>query len=324
MTVQLQRFCPLCDRTFIEGEAVLRCEGCGVLHHPACWVRNDGCVTEGEHKRVAIAQAYSSQRTAAPEAPHPGEGTRRIARPGEVLPPAGDPVEGESVRPVTASAPPAFASRPASRTDEPVIGAAPVRHRPAVEPEEFHPPTPPRRYAPHLEGGQPRRPLPKVYGRHRWLTYWYFPVAALIAVAIAGGVIWVAEQLSGGDGNATKAEATAGAGATAATAAPATALPSGFTTPAPGATGVAPAGGSAPAGTGKFRADQVLVVTGAGDCLNVRTKAGRDNYAIVCLPDGAEVTVKGGPEDSGGLRWWKVATPLGEGWAAEDYLVAKP
>ncbi|MBN9494403.1 hypothetical protein J0H33_13825, partial [bacterium] len=42
-----QRFCPLCNRVFTAGEAVLRCEGCGIMHHPACWVTNGGCSTSG-------------------------------------------------------------------------------------------------------------------------------------------------------------------------------------------------------------------------------------------------------------------------------------
>ena len=42
------------------------------------------------------------------------------------------------------------------------------------------------------------------------------------------------------------------------------------------------------------------------------------------LVHGAEVIVRSGPEAAGELKWWKVSTPLGDGWAAEDYLQKKP
>ncbi len=57
-----QRFCPLCDRSFADAEAVLRCQVCGVLHHPGCWVKNDGCSTESDHTRQPAAEAYHLQR----------------------------------------------------------------------------------------------------------------------------------------------------------------------------------------------------------------------------------------------------------------------
>ncbi|MBK7726350.1 MAG: hypothetical protein IPI33_14310 [Dehalococcoidia bacterium] len=53
-------------------------------------------------------------------------------------------------------------------------------------------------------------------------------------------------------------------------------------------------------------------------------KPGRENDAIVCVKDGTDLRVVGGPESAGELIWWKVQTELGEGWAAEDYLVKKP
>jgi uncharacterized protein YraI len=48
------------------------------------------------------------------------------------------------------------------------------------------------------------------------------------------------------------------------------------------------------------------------------------NYAIICLADGEQVTITGGPEATDSLQWWKVKTKSGEGWAAEDYLAKKP
>ena len=62
----------------------------------------------------------------------------------------------------------------------------------------------------------------------------------------------------------------------------------------------------------------------------MRTAPGRTNEkgevnpSIVCLNDGIEVKVLAGPQAAGDLTWWKVATTLGDGWAAEDYLVRKP
>ncbi|MFN8508211.1 MAG: RING finger protein [Dehalococcoidia bacterium] len=349
MNPQIQRFCPLCDRPFTEGEAVLRCEGCGVMHHPACWVKNDGCATQGEHTRAPQAQAYTSQRPLAHQAPHPGEGTRRIAREGApapfAAPTAQEPFEEGIVPGIAPAAPPSMtqteripvrrpepARAPAAPVPgdvpEAVIGEAaaappPVRHRRPEPVEEFQPPRAPKRYQPPLgaDGAPVRKPLPKLYGHHRLLGYWYIPAGVLVAVAIAAGIIWAGEQLFGGDGESGGAEVVIPA-------------PSPTATPQPAAPTAVAASPSAPVSSptarvtalpgAKFAIGQAAVVTGAGDCLNVRTKPGRENDAIVCLPDGAEVTVKGGPEEAGGLRWWRVQTPLGEGWAAEDYLVPKP
>ena len=67
------------------------------------------------------------------------------------------------------------------------------------------------------------------------------------------------------------------------------------------------------------------MVTGAApDCLNVRVAAGTGNDAIVCVQDGTELRITGGPTTASELTWWKVETELGEGWAAEDYLSRKP
>lgn len=353
MNPQIQRFCPLCDRPFTEGEAVLRCEGCAVLHHPACWVKNDGCATQGEHTRAPQAQAYTSQRPLAHQAPHPGEGTRRMSRPGAPVPTAVPPdvidegiVPAEPVAPARPASPPPSAmvteripvrppvAAPAPppvepEAPEPVIGEAqtlmppPVRRRPRPEPmEEFQPPRAPKRYQPPpgADGSPVRKPLPKLYGTHRWLGYWYVPAGVALAVIVAAGIIWAGEKLTGGGDTADDgAEVVIPAPSPTVPATPTAATAVASTSPVASAT----ARVTAPPGV-RFAVNQVAIVTGAGDCLNVRTKAGRENDAIVCLPDGAEVTVKGGPEEAGGLRWWRVQTPLGEGWAAEDYLVPKP
>ena len=60
-----------------------------------------------------------------------------------------------------------------------------------------------------------------------------------------------------------------------------------------------------------------------GDCLNVRPKASRSGDPIACLPDGAQVTVTGGPEVAENFRWWRVKAAQGEGYAVEDFLTRK-
>ena len=76
----VQRFCPVCDRLFLDSEAVLECQDCKVLHHPACWIRNDGCATSAEHNRSPAPQAYGLVPPPH-NPPHPGEGTRSVVRP---------------------------------------------------------------------------------------------------------------------------------------------------------------------------------------------------------------------------------------------------
>ncbi|MGE3076341.1 MAG: RING finger protein [Dehalococcoidia bacterium] len=309
-----QRFCPLCNRAFQEGEAVLRCEGCSVMHHPGCWVTNGGCATEANHRVTPAALAYTSRESipGAP-APHPGEGTRTAPPP---------LIED----PTVASEPIPF--RPAARQepqhprdDEPVIGEpaqpAPMIHR--TLPSTVGVPAAPRRYKPPPGEQMPRKQLPKIYDGHPLFRYWYVPTAVLIAVVVAFSVIWVAGKLRGGDGDNQQADqqtpvATVGGVNNQTPASTTTAAPTAGTTPT-----VAPS-----TGAGKFSGGDHVLVVDTGDCLNVRVKAGLANDAIVCVEDGTELVVTGGPEDSDGLTWWKVRTDLGEGWAAEDYLAKKP
>lgn len=289
----LQRFCPICDRAFEPGEAVLRCTGCGVLHHPGCWVTNGGCATSQPHNSSPQALAYdsASPSTGAP-APHPGEGTR-VVQP----PPAEEPPTNEAAPP-----PPRFIHRELPPEVAPPIGSGP-----------------PRRYQPPREDPLPRKPLPRIYQRHRIFAYWYVPIAVLLALAVAAGVIFAAERLTGGS--------TPAAPPTSTPRAEPTATPPTFTTPAPSpspsAVGATPSP-AATTGPGRFSAGQRLVVTGTGDCLNVRVAPGTENDAIVCLNDGSEVTVTGGPQQAGNFTWWKVQTNLGEGWAVENYLSPRP
>lgn len=310
--MSVQRFCPLCDRSFQEGEAVLRCDGCGVLHHPGCWVTNGGCATQSEHKVSPSAMAYTAnERISGSPAPHPGEGTRS----GPMAPPPAEIGAPEPI-PFRATRPPIHETSPAP-DDGPVIGAAapaPMIHR--TLPSTAGTPPLPRRYQPPPGEHMPRKTMPQIYDRPRILTYWYVPVAALLAIVVAFGVIWSVDELTGGD---SKADADPTPAATQPAGGITTVQPtSAITTPLPTQSAVATTR------AGKFKGGEAVIVTGTGDCLNVRVKAGRENDAIVCVKDGTELVVTGGPELASDLTWWKVRTDLGEGWAAEDYLNKKP
>ena len=290
---------------------MLRCEGCAVMHHPGCWVTNGGCATQGEHKVTPIAQAYSTGRPISDPAPHLGE----VARTQEVA--RGKP----------AAAPVPQQPRPLATEQWPVIGGAPIparvqRQHPA---EGFTPPSAPRRYVPpEGDATAGRKPLPKIYNRHGLLEYWYIPAAFLVVALVAFGVIWGVGKLTADDSPAPVSNITPG---------PTQQVGGGASTvpgASPTATQAAAVSGTPPAGgIGKFKQGDAVVVTGAGDCLNVRTAPGRTNAkgevnpSIVCLNDGTELKVLAGPEAAGDLTWWKVATTLGDGWAAEDYLVRK-
>jgi hypothetical protein len=304
-----QRFCPLCDRVFQEGEAVLRCEGCGVLHHPGCWVTNGGCATQTDHRVAPAAMAYTtSNRDVGAAAPHPGEGTRVAPLPqAEAIP---EPIPFPISRPA-ATLPPEAA----------VIGGEPPAPTPTIHrtlPSTIGTPvSSPRRYQPPPGEQMPRRQLPQIYEGNGLLRYWYVPAAVLVALFVAFSVIWVIGKLTGGDGG-TKASSTPAATVSVAAQATQQSTPAASTTAAASSPTVA-------TGPGKFKGGDAVLVTGtAPDCLNVRVKAGRENDAIVCVKDGTQLTVTGGPETASDLTWWKVKTELGEGWAAEDYLAKKP
>ena len=309
-----QRFCPLCDRAFQEGEAVLRCDGCSVMHHPGCWVTNGGCATEAEHRITPAAMAYASGelRPGSPGA-HPAEGTRASALPEPVGVEAAEPIPFRPAhRPMEIGGP---AEQPT------VIGATapptqPMIHR-TLPSTVGVPASPPRRYKPPPGEQMPRRQMPKIYDGHPIFQYWYVPAAILVAIFVAFSVIWVAGKLFGGDGEEQAGNPTPGVSAVAGAAETPTQAP----TTLPGVTPTA----LPSTGPGKFKGGDAVLVTGTqGECLNVRVRPGRENDAIVCVKDGVELRITGGPETAGELIWWKVQTELGEGWAAEDYLVRKP
>ena len=303
-----QRFCPLCDRTFSDGEAVLRCDGCGVMHHPACWVKNGGCATTTDHQSVPVALAYAADKPLVGQAPHPGEGTR-VAGPGRPPDVAGT-VPGPPARPNRQNSMVAGPATALADDDEVVIGEEPpvrvVPGPPTVGGEPRKPPVASRGYAVDRNG----KPMPKVYGGHKLLRYWYIPAALIVAAGVALGVIWIA-GLFGDDDNA------AGDDPTPTTAASPTTDPS-----------ASPEGTASPADTGgRFQVNDQVVIQGVGTgdggepaCLNIRTEPGTDKPIIDCLQEGTQLTVLGGPQEAGGLTWWQVQLTSGGGWAAEDYL----
>jgi hypothetical protein len=299
-----QRFCPLCNRPFAQGEAVLRCEGCTVMHHPGCWVTNGGCATEASHKVLPVAMAFDGGAPAGQPAPHPGEGTRVAPRPDTPANP-NQPIRFEPRPRVTPPAVPAGGAIGADQAEapvpvvggnEPIIGAMP---RPAA----------PKRYVGSTADHAPlAKGMPSIYNRHRILRHWYIPAAALLVFVVAVGVVWLGDQFRG-SGSSGASVATTTAALT------------------PGPTSAQGAGTALPSGTvspnAKFKAGDSVTVTGTGDCLNVRSGPARSNAAVTCLPDGTTVTVVDGPQSGDSLTWWKIHTPAGDGWAAEDYLVKK-
>lgn len=313
MAGERQRFCPVCDHVFVGGEAVLRCGVCGLLHHPACWVRNPGC--SGGCAGADQPEPLAYEVTGPPVFPHPAEGTRIASQraPGQPLPGAmagPDPVER-----VTPVARESGANVPAGL---PRIRAA----TPPAEPHVIEPP--PRAQRGRLAGGAARPPVDdlRLYRRHEFLRYWYVPVAALLAILVAVGVIWGADQLFGGGGGepATPA-ATATPSPTVAQVATATTpagSPGATTTGTPViATGTRPAGTTTPAAGNGARA---VVATG-GDCLNIRTGPGTSNPAVDCLAEGTVVTLTGESEASGGVTWVRIQSETGhDGWVSDEFL----
>jgi hypothetical protein len=275
MAVNYQRFCPVCDAPFARGEAVIRCDGCGVLHHPACWNRNDGCQTKAEHVSRPVAIAFGVTPEPAP--------AQQI---------------GESQRPARSELP---------RPPRP-------RHDPPYQ-TGFTPPPPLTR----PQGVVPRRGLPKLYrDPARWVRYWYVPVAAMLAAGIAFAIVVIVDAIAGGP--EPRVEPAASTTVVSDTPQPprqetptAVPTPGGTASPVPTTDGTGHA----------FAAGQQAVVTGTGDCLNVRAEPSTGGDIIACVPDGTVLTIVEGPRLAGGRSWWRARAPVAEGWVAEEYLVAR-
>lgn len=291
-----QRFCPICDEAFLDGDAVLRCSGCGVFYHPRCWVREDGCTAPGDHDRTPMALAYPPVTTSFGSSLRTEGASRSAPRPRM---PEGRPLVHSEV----------------------VIGEEPSEAPAHQREAEEVPPRPRLPSVPYVPRRNARRTMPSnlwVYERRRWARYWYVPVAAAVAAIVAFAVIVVGERLLGGDSGAPviqdtpKAEVptvTSHSSPTVQSDAP-TSLPTN-----PAATGTVP---------GRFAPRQRLKVTGTGECLNVRVQPGLQSDVVACIADGTEVEVLGGPREADGYRWWQLTTPQGDGWAVENYLAPSP
>lgn len=284
------------------------------MHHPACWVKNGGCATKTTHQSVPLALGYTAERPVTGEAPHPGEGTRVAAQDEP------SPAEVDEAVAVGTGAPAGPRGLGPAPEPEVVIGGAPAPMRvvpgPGATAEPRKPPIASRAYAVDRSG----KPLPRVYGGHRLLRYWYVPAAVLVAAAVALGVIWVAGLFGGDDTDAADDDETT----VTTTVSTATASVTGAASQTPTASASAPSTG------GKFEVNDLVVITdvgsGGGDeeaCLNIRTEPGTDKTIIDCLREGTQLTVLGGPQEAGGLTWWRVKLTSGDGWAAEDYLARR-
>lgn len=82
--------------------------------------------------------------------------------------------------------------------------------------------------------------------------------------------------------------------------------------PASGSSGVTPA-------TQLLVGGPATVNAGSGECLNVRSAAGRGASVNSCVPDGTVVRVQAGPVTADGAPWWQLE---GLGWAAGEFLIS--
>ncbi len=86
----------------------------------------------------------------------------------------------------------------------------------------------------------------------------------------------------------------------------------------PGSQIVAPTPTAKPTVAPKFKIGaHAKVVNTGSSCLNVRDAPSEYANVVGCLSDGTTVTIKDGPVDAGGYRWWLVQTSAVKGWAAE-------
>lgn len=252
------------------------------------------------------------------------------ARAGEANDPIAFSPRPRPAQPPGTRQPPPFEPLPTEADDSDVIGAD------DIPPADSPPPPPilgagppvtrrlgktPQRIQYATEGG--RRPgkntgaeMPSIYRRPRILQYWYVPVAAILAIGVAWGVVLAGDRLFGDDDN------EAAAGTTQTSTPTATPTTSGAGAPATSATAGATgtAGSPTPSGAAPSGVKAVVAGTG-GDCLNIRTGPGTSNPAPDCLDEGAVVTIVGEPEEANGLTWVHVISEAGhDGWVAEQYL----
>ena len=143
-----------------------------------------------------------------------------------------------------------------------------------------------------------------------------------VGLALSGIAAMAIVTVSEAGGGAPPAAASTTPGPSATATAPATATPtvaSAPTPPPPPPAAVEPK--PVPPGT-KVTADAARVLTGDGDCLNVRPNPGT-TFAVEpysCVPEGTLLWLSGPTEEADGERW---RFALGQGWVALRYTVAE-
>lgn len=83
---------------------------------------------------------------------------------------------------------------------------------------------------------------------------------------------------------------------------------------------------AAPTESGAIAPGARVVVAGTGGAgLRVRQAPGLDTVTLKFVTDGSNLVVVGGPEQAGGLTWWKVDDQAGAvGWVAAQYIQLAP
>jgi hypothetical protein len=171
---------------------------------------------------------------------------------------------------------------------------------------------------------------PKPQAKRRLVLPTWALVAALVALVIilCVGLILIVRAIRGGGGTqdvptALPADVTAGVEPSATfplVGAPTAVLTPTATAELPGAATEAPA--AQPTG---IVIGSKVVVQGTRIGLNVRAEPSTGAKRVGGAKDGDVLVVIDGPQQAGGLTWWKVRTLDGkEGWAAGQYLVIQP
>jgi hypothetical protein len=84
-----------------------------------------------------------------------------------------------------------------------------------------------------------------------------------------------------------------------------------------------------PLPTDRLIANGWAEVKGTGSSLIVRAEPSRQAGRVGRLPDGSKVHIVGGPQEAGGIMWWRVdqfdpADPAKSGWCSGDFLTPIP
>jgi hypothetical protein len=93
-------------------------------------------------------------------------------------------------------------------------------------------------------------------------------------------------------------------------------------TPAPTETTEEPTATATAPPSGSFTPGQTVVVTGVGECLNVRSTpdSSVDDNILTCAPEGAEMTIVAESDLVDGTQWWEVDYEGTQGFSAGEFL----